>query len=467
MAQMGMNGAATGTGGARGVRPGRQAQAQPGPSALGWSAVRLRPARPRVIAAMLVALTLLPGRTLAVDIPYKLVPFTKLALKVVQFLPETGDYKSWDVIGGPLTVAADGTISIPTLGSIAATGLTADQLGAQVAKRLQDKLGLVDLPDASVEIVEYPPIYLIGAVTTPGEYRYRPDMTVLEAVALAGGQFRSTEVSNSSESIKLQASLQGSVGDILRARASIARLQAELKGADTIAFPPELAKSGSPLAQAIMDQETVVFGARRDEFERQNAGLNDLVALYKAEIDVLDQKAQAVDDQIATTQKQLDGVTSLVKSGVSTVSRQTDLERSLAGLRADRLDNTIATMSARQGLSETQRNIAKLQDDRRSSASVDLQTAQASLDRLMLDRETSMRMLGWESQQAAARAAQKKAAQSGLVYTILRQQGAQPVTITADETTPLEPGDVLKVALAPLGGITNAAASADVAIGQP
>jgi hypothetical protein len=42
-------------------------------------------------------------------------------------------------------------------------------------------------PSVSVEIATYRPISVLGEVNHPGEYPYQPGMTMLTAVALAGG----------------------------------------------------------------------------------------------------------------------------------------------------------------------------------------------------------------------------------------------------------------------------------------
>ena len=42
-------------------------------------------------------------------------------------------------------------------------------------------------PRVSVEVTNYRPFYIIGEVNKPGEYPYVNDMSVLNAVALAGG----------------------------------------------------------------------------------------------------------------------------------------------------------------------------------------------------------------------------------------------------------------------------------------
>ena len=51
---------------------------------------------------------------------------------------------------------------------------------------LQDKKILLN-PSVSVEIIEYRPIFILGEVAKPGQYPYEPGMTVLTAVAIAGG----------------------------------------------------------------------------------------------------------------------------------------------------------------------------------------------------------------------------------------------------------------------------------------
>ena len=114
----------------------------------------------RVTAAGAMASMLsvaLPLPAFADAAPAQLAPLTKLRLTVVQFMPTTGDYRRWDALGGDLVVSPDGSVLVPTLGSIPAGDLSPDQLAAVIADKLQAKLGLVDRLDSCVQIVEYPP----------------------------------------------------------------------------------------------------------------------------------------------------------------------------------------------------------------------------------------------------------------------------------------------------------------------
>ena len=66
----------------------------------------------------------------------------------------------------------------------------------ELQKRLMTQLNVkaVKSPDVTIQIEEYRPFFILGEVKNPGSYPYVPDMTVLTAVAIAGGfTFRASE----------------------------------------------------------------------------------------------------------------------------------------------------------------------------------------------------------------------------------------------------------------------------------
>jgi len=87
---------------------------------------------------------------------------------------------------GEFRVGANGAIAMPLLGSVPASGLTPTQLQAAVAAGLTRKNLLRD-PSVAAEVMEYRPIFVLGEVNKPGQYPYQPGMTVVTAVAVAGG----------------------------------------------------------------------------------------------------------------------------------------------------------------------------------------------------------------------------------------------------------------------------------------
>lgn len=84
------------------------------------------------------------------------------------------------------TIGADGTIAFPLIGTLPAAGSTTHQLETSIAAALRGG-GIINQPSVSVQITQYRPISVLGEVNRPGQYPYQPGMTMLEAVALAGG----------------------------------------------------------------------------------------------------------------------------------------------------------------------------------------------------------------------------------------------------------------------------------------
>ncbi len=83
------------------------------------------------------------------------------------------------------TIDAGGNINMPLIGAQPARGLTTQQLAGLITQRL--KHGFVRDPSVSVEIELYRPFFILGEVTTPGQYPYVANLTVEGAVAIAGG----------------------------------------------------------------------------------------------------------------------------------------------------------------------------------------------------------------------------------------------------------------------------------------
>jgi polysaccharide export outer membrane protein len=87
---------------------------------------------------------------------------------------------------GEFRVDDSGRIAMPLLGPVKAAGLTTSQLENEVAQQLQSR-NLYKNPSVAVEVINYRPIFILGEVNRPGQYPYQPGMTVVTAVAVAGG----------------------------------------------------------------------------------------------------------------------------------------------------------------------------------------------------------------------------------------------------------------------------------------
>jgi len=85
-----------------------------------------------------------------------------------------------------VVVRPDGRISLPLIQDVQAEGLTAAELANLIHERLQS---FIRNPQVSVIVIQVnsPKIYVIGSVSRPGPYPLKGDMSVLQALSLAGG----------------------------------------------------------------------------------------------------------------------------------------------------------------------------------------------------------------------------------------------------------------------------------------
>lgn len=85
-----------------------------------------------------------------------------------------------------VVVRPDGKISVPLIQDVHSEGLTAAELADLLRSRLE---AFIKDPQVSVIVtqVNSPKIYVVGNVGRPGAYPLRSDMSVLQALSIAGG----------------------------------------------------------------------------------------------------------------------------------------------------------------------------------------------------------------------------------------------------------------------------------------
>ncbi|HYD69839.1 polysaccharide biosynthesis/export family protein [Azospirillum sp.] len=89
-------------------------------------------------------------------------------------------------LSGDFTLDPAGNVALPLVGNVPASGVTAKTLAKRIEDLLKKDAYLQD-PKAAVEVQTFRPFYVLGEVRQPGEFPYTSGMTVLSAVARAGG----------------------------------------------------------------------------------------------------------------------------------------------------------------------------------------------------------------------------------------------------------------------------------------
>jgi polysaccharide export outer membrane protein len=134
------------------------------------------PATPAQTAANTTARTAARAANVPVQPEYRIGAGDKLQINV---------YKEAD-LSPALQVRPDGRITMPLVGDIAAAGQTPMQLQRRLAESLRE---YVANPVVTVMVTEVADrvVYVMGEVAQPGAIPLKGSMTVLQALAMAGG----------------------------------------------------------------------------------------------------------------------------------------------------------------------------------------------------------------------------------------------------------------------------------------
>lgn len=381
--------------------------------------------------------------------PYKLGIMDKLTIRVVEWQTAEGQFREWPGITGEYVVGPNGELALPFAGELKASGQTTSDVARQISKNLQDRFGLADPPEAAVEILEFRPIFVAGEVRTPGKYPYDPEMTVLKAVSLAGGMRRGLEEGQRFERDFINANGSYHVLDAERARlmAKKARLTSEATNTTKIDAPKEF--SGVPESQGLIDDETAIMETNRNAFDLRLKGLDELQALYTNEIASLDKKVENQSRQVDLYKKELERTAKLVDQGLAVSSRALSLETTLADTQSNLLDLDAAILRAKQEMNKAALDTIDLKNERKSKIAIDMQETKSKLNENALQLQM-YRQLMTEALVSAPTAAQLTGADAAKLvnYTVVRTVGDKIQEIPADETTPVQPGDLIKVTVA-------------------
>jgi len=136
-------------------------------------------ARPAILLAALMAVLA------ALTVP----PAAAIAETALEYQLGSGDKLKITVFGekdlsGNFELAGNGEISMPLIGKIGAKNKSVRGLENKIAQALRKFL---KAPQVTVEVLNYRPFYILGEIKKPGNYAYVSGISVLNAVAMAGG----------------------------------------------------------------------------------------------------------------------------------------------------------------------------------------------------------------------------------------------------------------------------------------
>lgn len=386
--------------------------------------------RERLFGALLSA-GLALGQASAAE-PYRIAPGDVLQISVFGEARLSGRFK----------VGPDGAIGFPLVGALPVAGETP----ADVMRKLEAALAerIPKGSSAAVEVAEHAPVFVAGEVDKPGPVTFSPGMTVLEAVASAGGMRRARDAERlllpliAAEQELADLRLAHFSGQVQRAR-----LVAELEGkpfevAD-VAVDPLVA---SDAMRRVIAAEADLFEKRRALLAGQEAALRAQRDSYDPEIESLTAGIALYDEEVRLLAKEADTQEGLLKKGLTVESRMTAVRREQAALQRSLLEARSYLARAVQRKLEVQQRLdearqVRMRDD--AAALRDLDAAQARVERRIMSAAAAIDELRRDVTTPAERRL------SATTYVLIRREASGRRSSTVEETEELRPGDVLRV----------------------
>jgi exopolysaccharide production protein ExoF len=421
-----------------------------------WVGILVKALRPARIAVPAIAaiLSCQNAAWAAADDDYKL---------------SVGDVVSFDFIDDSLpaeqlTVASDGAVNIPLIGSLEVGGLTVPDALNHIRKAFIDREFFND-PHIALAVVSFRPIFVLGDVKAPGSFPYQPALNVEQAVALAGGQ--STGGATAEDRVVTRARLRGtldeSVVQIAKEAIAAARIKAQLANNDKISELDMPAKVKGlmnatliatllPTEQRILETDQHALTTRRKQL---SAGIEEVnVAL--ANIQQLSEIQKTV---IASSQADLERVRALNKKGLVTLTDLSNAEREATTQQSHLLEIYNQASTVRRELSQLQRDLDDATQTWTHTALTDLQAHNSEIERLIAVRESTEEQILLLSSMAAEQTRTNNTI--AFTYQIRRKLNGQTATKVATLDDSVKAGDTILVSINRLDNALDLASRLD------
>jgi len=315
------------------------------------------------------------------------------------------EYRIWEPVSGIYTVSANGSLTLPLVGTVSSNGsltlplvgsipairLSRAELSRKIAAILHTRAQLVEPPVVTMNVVTYAPFFVLGDVARPGAFEARPERTVYQAFALAGGTPRITGgLDVNVRSLMVDSGVLAQLHrEIVRAQASEARYLAMLNGVEVIELPePVQHPDGAAALDRLIEGEQLQLNARRDAMALEVKNLEGLKTLLDTEIESLEEKLDGLSVQISLAQENLDNMLALKESGLARSVQIRDAQEALFVVKSQQIDIETGIYRARQRKQETDRDILALRSHDKVEAARELQVLQGKMEELRLRRAT-------------------------------------------------------------------------------
>jgi len=287
----------------------------------------------------------------------------------------------------------------------------------------------------NISLVEREPLYIIGPVKQQGSYKFEPGLTPLSLVALAGGVLRDQENHYAVvEAVREAGKEEADTGRLSSLLAQNAVLQAELQS-KPVELPAQLVRlKGVQQAAALVDAEQAKRASIIQAHSERQKELEVASVAAQNRVNVDQSRLPSVTDSVDAFQKRMTAINTLYSHG--TVDKPV-LEQARGELLSAKERSAAVLTNIGddiRDLAQSKIGAARFEVETKTELQQMISTNQREIDQLIPAVAVSTGIIGLLKPDSSDD-------QDSLQFEIVR--GSQ--VLPADVTTPLEPGDLLRV----------------------
>lgn len=321
-------------------------------------------------------------------------------------------------------VRPDGEIGVHLLGTIPVEGLTISEVEVLLRDRAQEVFQSTQA-SVVVDVDRFRDIYVQGAVSDPGAFAYRPGLTAMQAVALAGGTSggslpRDTSLTDLNRILEKQRDFAVIQGRIEQQERRLARVDSQLgEGAEA-----------DPLAS--LETQIVQTRVRGYELRRD---------LAEAEGEILRQNRDILDDRLERAEDEVERVADLNDRGLVRTDRVQEVEERVDRFRSDQLDVSAEAARAERVRADAENAADLARLDYREG----LLRERAQIEETLQTARIEARAVRDALRQLGGAPVPALGGEASEIWTVFRDGPSGLRTIEAERDMRLMPGDVLSV----------------------
>ncbi len=348
-------------------------------------------------------------------------------------------------ISGTYRVNDDETVSIPVIDRVSVAGLTGAELEDVLARRVFDITGRSS--DVTVEVESYQQIFVSGGVQTPGSFAWRRNMTVMHAVALAGGLYRSPDRQRTSVAlIDARLAIEETLAELKRAIVRSARLRAERDNVDIIEVPERLvALAGAEEARRLIESEQTLLVAARSAAALEIDAVEASLRAARDEIVRLQDFESSLRAKLEERRNFIGRMANLEDRGYVSEERMTELRTSVIDLETRLAQVRVAMSQADAARLSLERERIDIVQKRAAEVTEELVNIEALIDAKTLAFEAAIARRSELASDPDTVATGAEDASNPITYTVVRRTEYGIETMTVSEFEKLLPGDIVQV----------------------